>query len=135
MKEEFKNWCNIKNKLSKNDDILFLKKRDIRWVYVWENLWFETNWKWIDFTRPVLVLKVLNKNSFIWIPLSSQIHSWTFFSDFIFTDSDWNESVKTALLNQVRIFSNKRVEDLWWKMSSNDFSKLKKKLWKLLWII
>jgi hypothetical protein len=34
MKEEFKNWCNIKNKLSKNDDILFLKKRDIRWVYV-----------------------------------------------------------------------------------------------------
>lgn len=135
MTKKLDNWCKIKKIISCKDDIIFLKKKDIRWCCVWENLWYEQNWKWDNFLRPVLVLKVLNKHSFIWIPLSSQNHEWSFFCDFIFTDEKWEKEIKTALLNQIKIFSNKRLEDIAWKMSSEDFNKIKKKLWKLLWII
>jgi len=38
-------------------DIKFhIKEREIWYVFLWQNIWYEQNWK-TDFTRPVLVIK------------------------------------------------------------------------------
>lgn len=135
IEKKLEDWWKLKKEISSSKEKnLFLKKKNIRWVSIWENIWFEENWKWEDFSRPVLVFKILNLNSFIWIPLTSQFHEWTFFCKISFLDFKKNRNIKSfALLNQVRIFSNKRIIWYWWRINNEEFWKIKKKLWKLLW--
>lgn len=137
MKKKLQNWFKLKDVLTGVEkNIIFLKKRQIWWCFVWENLWNEMNWKWEKFLRPVLILKVLNKNSFVWIPLTSQFHEWTFFYEFQTEDIDSRVRNSYALLNQIKVFSNKRLDRIYCeKINLNDFEKIKKKLYELLWIL
>jgi len=39
--KNFDNWCKIKKKISFEKNGLFLKRREIWWCFIWENLWYE----------------------------------------------------------------------------------------------
>lgn len=57
----------IKNKNIKD---FYVNKKEIRYVYLWMNIWFEENGKWNEYKRPVLVLKKI-WNMFLVTPLTS----------------------------------------------------------------
>jgi len=57
----------VKNKNIKD---FYVNKKEIRYVYLWMNIWFEENGKWNEYKRPVLVLKKI-WNMFLVTPLTS----------------------------------------------------------------
>lgn len=91
---------------------------------MWKNVWFEQDGKWEDLRRPVLILKVANKQIFIWIPLTKTIRNWTFYFNFNF-DTYLKSSV---VLPQIRSYDQKRLIKKIWKMSAKNFDELKNKL-------
>jgi hypothetical protein len=95
---------------------------------VWENIWFEQNWKWDNFLRPVLVFKKFNKQLFYWIPLTSKNKEWKFYYNFEF--KKWIKS--SAILSQMRLFDSKRLFRRYWMISKNFYEELSIKIKKLL---
>jgi len=116
MEKDFKKWSNIKQKLEKRTINQFFKEWEIRWMSVWLNLKNESCWKWKDFRRPVLILKKLSSNTFIWIPLSSKIKTWSWFVKY---KQGWIEF--TALIYQIRMFDNIRFQRRIWEIDETDF--------------
>ncbi|WP_285655976.1 type II toxin-antitoxin system PemK/MazF family toxin [Helicobacter bizzozeronii] len=58
-----------------------------------------------NFTRPVLVIKLLSHKPFLGVPLSSQTHKKHMPYHHAFTDNNGTEQI--ALLHQTRIFDTK----------------------------
>ena len=127
MDKDFDKWNKLKKEIEKQEINQFFKEWEIWWVTVWLNLKQESCWKWDNFRRPVLIIKKLSSKTFIWIPLSSQIKSWTWFAKY---KQNWIEA--TALLYQIKMFDNIRFQRRIWVMDDNDFMQIKKKLKNLL---
>jgi len=94
---------------------------------MWLNLKQESCWKWDDFRRPVLILKKLSTNTFIWIPLSTKLKNGTWYADYT---QNWEKC--TALLYQIKMFDVTRFQRRIWQMDEKDFSGIKKRLKLLL---
>ena len=95
---------------------------------MWENIWFEQNWKWENFLRPVLIFKKFNKQVFYWIPLTSKDKDWRFYYNFEF--KKWITS--SAILSQMRLFDSKRLFRRYWMISKNFYQELSWKIKELL---
>lgn len=127
MFNKFDKWNEKKKKIDKEEKKLFIKQTDIWWCKLWKNIKNEIDWKWEEYTRPVLILRKLSKNDFIWIPLSSKIKKWTWFYNYKFK---WKYF--TALLSQIRMLSSSRLTNKIWQLDEKDFKDLKNKLKTLL---
>lgn len=100
-----------------------IKNGEVWWCSMGENIGVEINGKGSSFMRPVLVIRKLSKASFIGIPLTSQLHSGSWYVHFRFKSRD-----EYAVLAQVRTFSVRR---LYRKMGSLDDSDMRKVLMRL----
>ena len=69
-KEKFVKWNNLKILIHEKSWVKYANERDIWFTHIWKNIWVEQNWKWDEFLRPVVILKKLNKNAFVIIPLT-----------------------------------------------------------------
>jgi len=127
MEKQFDNWNKYKKILEESNTNIYFNEWQIWWISVWLNLKKESCWKWNNFRRPVLVLKKLSSTTFIWIPLSSKIKDWTWFSSY---SQHWEKL--TALLYQIRMFDNIRFQRKIWEMDESDFREIKKRLKLLL---
>lgn len=128
MNEDFNKWNDLKQKIQfKNTKEIFFKESDIWWISLWQNIKSESNWKWNDFRRPVLVLKKLSSDTCIAIPLSTQEKNWTWFYTY---NLHWEEY--TALLYQIRMIHKNRFQRKIWELDEKDFSEIKKRLKNLL---
>ena len=102
MNKDFDEWNIMKKEIENNDKKLLFNEWEIWWLNIWLNIRQESCWKWESFRRPVLVLKKLSSNAFIWIPLSTKIKTWTWFFNYL-----QNNIKYTALLYQIKMF------DIW----------------------
>ena len=127
MEKDFSKWNELKIKIENQEIDQFFKEWEIWWMTIWLNIKQESCWKWSSFRRPVLIIKKLSSKIFIWIPLSSQIKSWTWFATY---EQNWIEA--TALLYQIRMFDIIRFQRRIGVMDDNDFKQIKKKLKNLL---
>jgi len=128
MEKDFDKWNELKKKIenySKNK--IYFNEWEIWWITIWLNVKKESCWKWESFRRPILILKKLSSNIFIWIPLSSKKKEWTWFSDY---KHHWKKL--TALLYQIRMFDNTRFQRKIWEIDENYFKIIKKRLKSLL---
>ena len=57
MEKDFDKWNNLKKEINSKKQKFYVKQREVWSVRMWKNVWFEEDWKWEDFERPVLVLK------------------------------------------------------------------------------
>ena len=128
MQEEFNKWCELKFRVNKINRVLNFKTREIWYISIWENIWFEQNWKWKYFLRPVIVYKKFNKQLFYWIPLTSKFKDSKFYYNFEF--KKWINS--SAILSQMRLFDSKRLVRRYWMISKIFYEELSEKLKKLL---
>ncbi len=126
--KRFKEWFFIKKKLhSIAAKPPKFTEGDIWWCSIGENIGVEINGKSRLFTRPVLVIKKLNRESFIGVPLTSQekIGKW-----YVSITHGFKASV--ALLNQVRCFSVKRLSTKLNTLDETDLYKVKSGLASLI---
>ena len=127
MEKDFDKWNKVKKVIENNSKKLLFNEWEIWWVTVWLNSRQELCWKWENFRRPVLILKKLSSNIFIWIPLSSKIKVWSWFLSY------FQNGIKyTALLYQIKMFDIWRFQRRMWQMDEKDFLEIKKKLKNLL---
>jgi len=128
MRENFEKWNKLKINLNEDNRDINFHEREIWYIAIWENIWFEQNWKWENFLRPVLVFKKFNKQVFYWIPLTSKDKNWKFYYNFEF--KKWIKS--SAILSQMRLFDSKRLFRRYWMISKDFYEELSQKIKELL---
>ena len=106
--EIYDKWNEIKKDIEVKNRKFTFKVREIYWLRVGQNVGYEIYGKGEEFLRPVLIFRKFSKESFLGIPLSSQLKEDMF--HFQFTPIN---KVKTnsAILLQIRLFSSKRIHD------------------------
>jgi len=125
--KKFDNWNKVKKKTNEKEQRALFKEREIFFAHIWENVWFEQNWKWERFVRPVLVFKKFNKQVFWWIPLTSKAKEWKFYYSF---DLRWKKN--KAILSQLKLIDSKRLIRKIWVISKENFLELKKAVLELI---
>lgn len=84
-----------------------------------ENIGVEINGKSKSYTRPVLVYRKFNRESFLGIPLTSQRHIGSWYVPFKFQGKD-----SYAVLCQVRCFDTKRLHRRYGEIDEMDMHKI-----------
>jgi len=126
--KKFDEWNDVKKQISKIEDYIKFKERDIFWISIGENIGSEQNGKGKAFARPVLIIKKLNNQLFFGVPLSTTIRRGTYYYTFNFK----KDQESSALLVQAKVFDIKRANQKLGMISKNDFINVKEKLRKLL---
>ncbi len=122
-----RDWFILKCKLQSFHKTIFFKERDIWWCSLGKNLGVESDGKGENFRRPVLIIKKLNSNSFIGLPLTSKIKIGSWFYSITF-----NGKVNTVMLNQIKLISINRLNSRIAQLDEKDYVKTKKALKNLL---
>ena len=125
---KFEKWNKLKIKLNNLNRNINFHEKEIWYISLWENIWFEQNWKGDNFLRPVLVFKKFNKQLFYWIPLTSKKKEWKFYYKFEF--KKW--IISNAILSQMRLYDSKRLFRRYWMISKHFYQELSLKIKKLL---
>lgn len=107
------------------DSTLFINQREIRYVHLGENIWFEQNGKENDFRRPALVLRKIG-NVFLIIPMTTQ---WKDKNPFYHRIADNYFGKKSYLIiSQVKVIDKKRFINNIGTITEKDFYSIKEKL-------
>lgn len=115
--KKFKKWFGLKEKLhNQNHKPPFFKESEIWWCSVGENIGNEMNGKNNYFRRPVLIIRKLDKYSFLAVPLTSKtkIGSW-------YVGITHNGIKNTAVISQIRHFDYKRLDKKLATLDKKDF--------------
>ena len=94
-----------------------MRPGEIWWCAVGENIGHEINGRGKPFSRPVLIIKVISKDMFIGIPITSTHKNFPGY--FKYKD-------RSLLFEQIRVFSTKRLYTRQEIVSRKQFVKIKK---------
>src|SRR3989339_2240089 len=128
--KNFHDWNIKKIKIDKNETFNHPREKEIWWCSIGINIGSEVYGKGADYTRPVLVINAEGSESFIGIPLTSNIKSKKY-ACIIKTDDG---ALHTALIYQIRSFDKRRLTERKYILSTEEYSKIKKyfnRLYKL----
>jgi hypothetical protein len=91
---------------------------------MWINIWCESNWKWNDFKRPILVLKKIWK-MFLVVSMTTK---WN--NDFFHYKLKNSYFKKNSLitLSQFKVVDNKRFIRRIWKIDNEDYEEIKERI-------
>jgi mRNA interferase MazF len=112
---------------NKDNKVLLFREGEIWWCCLGQNLGNEINGKAPRFTRPILVLRKLNNETYICLPLTTKqkVGSWYF--SLIFKGK-----MQTLALHQIRMLHSKRLQRKWGTVSEILFMQIKEKLRDML---
>jgi mRNA-degrading endonuclease toxin of MazEF toxin-antitoxin module len=108
---------------------LFFKERDIFFIKMGKNIWREQDGKWINFARPVVIVKKFTNNLFRWVALTTKNKIGKHYYAF---DMQPNNCLRIAILSQIRLYDAKRLLSKIGTIKTQDFFELKKKLTEFL---
>lgn len=121
MEKDFDKWNEKKKML---DAALhqppLVSEGDLWWYAAGENVGMETSEKGSDFTRPIIILKKFGRISFLGIPTTTRKQKGSWYVAFKHKGIE-----ETAMLNQVRIFSYKRLHAKMGTLDDKDFKNVK----------
>lgn len=121
MKKDFEKWNTKKQFIDENHRNVFCYPREIWWCAVGTNIGAEIDGKNHNFERPVIIMKVYNKETVFVLPLTTQKKTDKFHF-FIETQGHKAE----VILTQGRVISNKRLLRKMYMLSESKFKELKK---------
>jgi mRNA interferase MazF len=104
MEKDFDNWNKLKKELEINQTKIFANVRDIWWCSIGLNVGTELCGKNEFFERPILVMKVFNKDTIKVVPLTSKEKSGKYFFELNF-----NGIKSYASLSQIKTISTRRL--------------------------
>ena len=126
--KKFDKWNNLKKTVHNFKGPAFVKKRQVRQVYLGQNIWFEEDDIGNYFERPVLVIKTV-WNMVVVLPMTTKGKDSKYYHKLPF--SQFNKSSR-IILSQIRVLDVKRFIKLIWKIPTEEFSKIKEKLTELI---
>jgi len=124
--KNFDQWNQTKKNLEKDMNSLdnFPKEGEVWVSYLGKNIGVEQNGGIDNFSRPVLVIKKFNNQMFWVVPLSTKQKKF----DFYFNFKDKNNQQASVVLAQLKLMSSKRFKRNLYKISRDDFVKIKGRL-------
>ena len=124
-KKDFDGWNRNKQYLEKSSNQLYPVSRQIWYVKLWINIWFEADGKW-EYTRPVLIIQKIG--SLFWcIPMTTK-QKKNIFHYTLTSVSFWLNIISSLMLSQARIIDKKRFQEMIWYISVEEFWRIKKLL-------
>lgn len=124
MLKNFLNWIKLKERLHcGNHKPPYFKDREIWWCSIGENVGNEINGKNSLFSRPVLIIRKLDRYSFLGVPLTTnkKTGSW-------YVRITHGNNKSTAVISQIRNFDYRRLDKMMATLDEKDFSKVLKAL-------
>ena len=123
----FQKWNHLEN--------VFLNKRELWYVRLGVNIWYEENGKnW--FLRPVLVIKKVWSLFFVLALTSKWKDKNRFYhklNDVVFNQKNRKHQKNSyCILSQVSVIDKKRFTEIMWRVSEDEFFYIKEKLKELL---
>ena len=119
MKKDFDNWNETKKHLHGRQNVPYAYPREIWWCALGINIGAEIDGKNENFKRPIVVLKVYNKETLLVLPLTSKQKNDVFHHLVIGT-----RQVAWAKLTQTRVISAKRLLRKVDMLSEDQFARL-----------
>lgn len=120
MEKDFDSWNKIKRNIESNSKAPFFYERELWWCSIGENVGSEISGKHENFERPALILKVLNKQNAIILPLTTKArinpkHYLLF-----------HAKIRSAvILQQIRFVSGKRLIRKIGMIGNEEFDQIK----------
>lgn len=119
MDKDFDKWNVVKKNLENTRLEVFANTRDIWWCSLGLNVGTELCGKNEVFERPILVIKVFNKNTLKIIPLTSKEKHGKYYFELHF-----NDIRSFASLSQIKTISTKRLSRKIGRLDQNQFNEL-----------
>ncbi|MES2023693.1 MAG: type II toxin-antitoxin system PemK/MazF family toxin [Patescibacteria group bacterium] len=119
-KKDFDKWNKEKRSLDTKENFPYANEREIWWCSLGVNVGSEIDGKNDNFERPIVVLKVYNKDMLLVLPLSTKYKNNPFY--FKISISDGKHSY--AILSQMRIISSKRLIRKIERLPENSFGEI-----------
>ena len=122
--KNFKEWNSMKEGIHnrRDESPVYFHEREIWWCRLGINIGFEQDGKGDESSRPVLILKKINKHIFLAVPLSTKIKQNPYYV--IYLDSRMQE--RSAIISQIRLVSAKRLMRKMEQISDMAFNGIKK---------
>lgn len=119
--KDFDGWNEVKKITHRKDAApeSFPKEREIWWSSVGVNVGVETDGKHDTFERPILIVRVFNKEMLWAVPVTSTMKDSPFYYPFRFKSED-----RSIILTQLRVMSTKRLRRQVDMISVEDFEKV-----------
>ena len=114
----------MKNIDKKQRNNFHIRLKEVWYVNLWKNIWFESNWKSENFKRPVLVLKIIWSMFFV-ISMTTQGKNNSFYYKI---DNKYFNKDSYLTLSQIKSIDKKRFIEKIWKIDLEDFLDIKKEL-------
>lgn len=121
--KEFDQWNEIKKAIDAEGASVFSHEREVWWCSVGVNIGIEADGKHGTFERPVLVLRVFNKDMLWVLPITSTIKGSAFYYRFLFKGEE-----RCVNLGQIKVISSKRLKRRVDIMAESDFENIRTKL-------
>ncbi len=125
--KDFDTWNTKKKMLEKCDPVILYKQGSVWWCSLGINIGAEEDGKNEDFERPVLVIKILSKDTFLGVPLTSSGEDHFFRIPLLSFSKE-----SRAVISQLRTISTKRLLREIGPVSNEDLFLVKKVIRKLL---
>ena len=116
----FSEWAGLKPRLHFTESVAFPKKREIWWAHIGQNIGVEINGKSNKFERPVLIVRVFNKDFVLVVPISSREKEGRYYYSFMNPAREKN----VVVLSQIKSISSKRLVRIVGEMGASDFSEI-----------
>jgi mRNA-degrading endonuclease toxin of MazEF toxin-antitoxin module len=123
MEKSFDKWNELKKILNEKENIPFANSREIWWCSIGINIGTEEDGKNELFERPIIILRVLNKNTLRVAPLTSKEKS----NEHNFAIS-YHDRVGSVILSQIKTISTKRLSRKLARLDKEQFEKLMDKV-------
>jgi mRNA interferase MazF len=119
--KDFNDWNQKKIKIDDLKNFNHPREKEIWWCRIGVNVGSEVYGKGYEYTRPVLVINAEGSETFIGIPLTSNIKSKKY-AAIIKTDDGL---LHTALTYQIRSFDKRRLTERMYVLSDTEYSEIK----------
>lgn len=120
-KKDFDKWNKVKKEVDKKsiDKDFYFYAREIWWGSLGLNIGAESNGKNDLFERPLLILKVFNKEMIWCLPITSTTKDLPFYYQIKF-----NEEYRSVLVTQIKTISSKRLLRKVQMINDKDFNEI-----------
>ena len=105
--KDFDQWNRTKKNLDTRNQTLNFCEKEIWWCNVGVNIGSEQDGKGSTFLRPVYILKRINSETFLGIPLTSKLRE-----DYAHISFYLNYDLNAAIISQIKTFDKKRLYKL-----------------------
>ena len=126
--KDFDGWNVVKKKIDQEGENKFYNPRDIWWCSMGVNIGVESDGKKEEYSRPVLVLKGFNKESFLGVALTGKKKEGKYYIPLGMIE----DREASANLSQIRLFDTKRLMNRVGMLDETIFELIKKAIKDLL---